>query len=128
MTTHFWLGGSIAKRALNCPGSLQYKSSGSSAAADRGTLLHEAMTRLTTGHWPKAEHAVGFSWMNQIPTHRPTIQEDMLIDGSTVYNVLYRTTDGLLNIGAINKAHAERVVAALNASSHVYIDVAQSEK
>jgi len=66
--------------------------------------------------------------MNQIPTHRPTIQEDLLTDGSTVYNVLYRTTDGLLNIGAINKAHAERVVAALNASSHVYIDVAQSEK
>ena len=49
MTTHFWLGGSIAKRALACPGSLQYRSSGSSAAADRGTLLHDAMTRLTTG-------------------------------------------------------------------------------
>jgi len=72
--THFWLGGSIAKRALNCPGSLQYKSSTSSVAADRGTLLHEAMTRLTTGHWPRAEHAVGFSWMNQTVSQRDARQ------------------------------------------------------
>jgi hypothetical protein len=56
--------------------------------------------------------------------HRPLIQEDMLIDGSTVYNVLYRTMDGLLNIGAIDKAHAERIVSVINLSSHVYIDVA----
>lgn len=74
MATHFWLGGSIAKRALACPGSLQYKSSGSSAAADRGTLLHEAMTRLTTGHWTKPEHAVGFSWQNQIVSQRDARQ------------------------------------------------------
>jgi hypothetical protein len=66
--------------------------------------------------------------MNQIPTHRPVIQEALLIDGSTVYDVLYRTPDGLLSIGCANKAHAERVLSALNLSSHVYIDVAQGAK
>ena len=70
MTTHFWLGGSIAKRALACPGSLQYRSSGSSAAADRGTLLHDAMTRLTTGEIERVEHAVGMSGNGQRVTQR----------------------------------------------------------
>lgn len=67
---HFWLGGSIAKRALKCPGSLQYKSSTSSAAADRGTLLHEAMTRLTTGKAERPEHVVGMSMFGQRVTVR----------------------------------------------------------
>jgi Protein of unknown function (DUF2800) len=74
MTTHFWLGGSIAKRALACPGSLQYKPSGSSAAADRGTLLHEAMTRLTTGELARVEHAVGMSASGQQITQRDARQ------------------------------------------------------
>jgi len=74
MTTHFWLGGSIAKRALACPGSLQYKGSGSSAAADRGTLLHEAMTRLTTGELARVEHAVGMSASGQQITQRDARQ------------------------------------------------------
>ena len=60
MAQHFWLGGSIAKRALACPGSLNHKSDGrSSAAADRGTLLHDCMTRLTSGELLRPEHAVG---------------------------------------------------------------------
>jgi hypothetical protein len=74
MAIHFWLGGSIAKRALACPGSLQYKGSGSSAAADRGTLLHDAMTRLTTGEISRPEHAVGMSGMGQRVSSRDARQ------------------------------------------------------
>lgn len=70
MSFHFWLGGSIAKRALACPGSLQYRSSGSSAAADRGTLLHEVMTKITTGELARIEHAVGMSGYGQRVTQR----------------------------------------------------------
>lgn len=71
---HFWLGGSIAKRALACPGSLQYKSTGSSAAADRGTLLHEVMTKLTTGKIERPEHVVGMSMYGQRVTQRDARQ------------------------------------------------------
>lgn len=71
---HFWLGGSIAKRALACPGSLQYKSSGSSAAADRGTLLHEVMTQLTTGKIDKVWNTVGMSMLGQQVTQRDARQ------------------------------------------------------
>lgn len=69
MPKHYWLGGSIAERALACPGSLNHASDGrSSAAADRGTLLHDAMTKLTTGELARPEHAVGMRYQNQIVT------------------------------------------------------------
>lgn len=68
MSKHYWLGGSIAKRALACPGSLNYKGGGSSAAADRGTLLHECMTKLTEGELARPEHAVGQRYQGQIVT------------------------------------------------------------
>ena len=68
MTKHFWLGGSIAKRALACPGSLNFKGGGSSAAADRGTLLHECMTKLTEGELARVEHAVGQRYLAQTVT------------------------------------------------------------
>lgn len=69
MPKHFWLGGSIAERALACPGSLNHPSDGtSSAAADRGTLLHDAMTKLTTGEIERPEHAVGMRYQDQTIT------------------------------------------------------------
>jgi len=71
MAHHFWLGGSIAKRALACPGSLNHRSDGrSSAAADRGTLLHDCMTRLTAGELLKPEHAVGQRHGNLVVTQQ----------------------------------------------------------
>ena len=61
-TKHFWLGGSIAARALACPGSLNFRGDGSgySAAAARGTALHTCVVNLLEGKWWRAEHAVGY--------------------------------------------------------------------
>lgn len=69
MTKHYWLGGSIAKRALACPGSLQYPNPGnSSSAADRGTLLHECVTQLAQGALARPEDAIGQRYKGQIVT------------------------------------------------------------
>lgn len=69
MAKHYWLGGSIAKRALACPGSLQYLNPGtSSSAADRGTLLHECVTQLAQGALARPEDAVGQRYKDQIVT------------------------------------------------------------
>ena len=70
-SAHATIGGSSIERTLACPGSIQAQAKlprgASSAAADRGTLLHEAMTIMhSEGKTP--EQLVGHTGFGQVVT------------------------------------------------------------